>query len=140
MARGGQQGDPTDWVTRGDFTRCGPFGDQYCCNDVCCIVGACCNDDRVCEFGSPYCSGCIIGGRYFRPFERNPNNPCQVCDVSKSTSEWSNARNQQSCGQMVDDDGVYRYYATDAFPYLPFCYHGMTDAAAGTFTGDPPAG
>jgi hypothetical protein len=44
------------------------------------------------------------------------------------------------CSGRLDDDGVYRYYATDTFPYLPFCYHGATDAAAGTFTGDPPAG
>ena len=44
------------------------------------------------------------------------------------------------CNGRTDDDGEYRYYATDAFPYLPFCFHGETDAAQGDFMGEPPAG
>jgi len=43
------------------------------------------------------------------------------------------------CNGRTDEDGVYRYYLTDAFPYLPFCYHGVTDAAQGDFAGEPPA-
>lgn len=43
------------------------------------------------------------------------------------------------CNGMVGDDGEYRYYATDAFPYVPFCYHGETDAAMGVFDGTAPA-
>lgn len=42
------------------------------------------------------------------------------------------------CNGRTDADGVYRYYLTDAFPYLPFCYHGVTDAAQGTFAGEAP--
>ncbi len=44
------------------------------------------------------------------------------------------------CNGMVGDDGEYRYYATDTFPYVPFCYHGETDAAVGVFDGTAPAG
>jgi hypothetical protein len=43
------------------------------------------------------------------------------------------------CNGRVDDDGEYRYYVTDAFPYLPFCFHGETDRAQGEFTGEAPA-
>lgn len=42
------------------------------------------------------------------------------------------------CNGRTDADGVYRYYLTDTFPYLPFCYHGVTDAATGDFEGEPP--
>ena len=42
------------------------------------------------------------------------------------------------CNGRVDDDGEYRYYVTDQFPYVPFCFHGETDAARGTFTGEAP--
>ena len=44
------------------------------------------------------------------------------------------------CNGMVGDDGVYRYYLTSEFPYVPFCYHGVTDASVGAFSGDAPAG
>lgn len=44
------------------------------------------------------------------------------------------------CNGRTDSDGVYRYYATDAFPYLPFCFHGVTDVAAGDFDGTAPDG
>jgi hypothetical protein len=43
------------------------------------------------------------------------------------------------CNGRVDDDGEYRYYVTDQFPYLPFCFHGETDAAQGVYTGEAPA-
>lgn len=43
------------------------------------------------------------------------------------------------CNGRVDDGGEYRYYVTDTFPYLPFCFHGETDAAQGVFTGEAPA-
>jgi hypothetical protein len=45
------------------------------------------------------------------------------------------------CNGMTGDDGVYRYYMTDEFPYMQFCYHGVTDAADGDFVaGEPPNG
>jgi hypothetical protein len=44
------------------------------------------------------------------------------------------------CNGMTGADGVYRYYATDDFPYVPFCFHGETEWAQGDFTGDEPAG
>ena len=43
------------------------------------------------------------------------------------------------CNGRTDPDGRYRYYATDEFPYLPFCFHGETDLAIGDFDGSPPA-
>ena len=43
------------------------------------------------------------------------------------------------CNGTTGDDGVYRYYATDDFPYVPFCFHGETSVADGEFTGEPPA-
>lgn len=44
------------------------------------------------------------------------------------------------CNGMTASDGVYRYYATDEFPYLPFCFHGVTTAARGDFDGTAPQG
>lgn len=44
------------------------------------------------------------------------------------------------CNGMVGADGVYRYHATDTFPYVPFCYHGVTSWAQGDFDGTAPAG
>jgi hypothetical protein len=44
------------------------------------------------------------------------------------------------CNGMTGSDGVYRYYLTDDFPYLPFCYHGETSYAQGDFTGQAPTG
>jgi hypothetical protein len=44
------------------------------------------------------------------------------------------------CNGKTDTDGVYRYYATQDFPYLPFCYHGETEFSGGEHDGDPPAG
>jgi len=44
------------------------------------------------------------------------------------------------CNGMTGADGVYRYYATDEFPYLPFCFHGVTTAARGDFDGSAPQG
>lgn len=44
------------------------------------------------------------------------------------------------CNGMTSADGVYRYYATDEFPYLPFCFHGETPLASTDFDGTAPAG
>jgi hypothetical protein len=34
--------------------------------------------------------GCTIGGVSYNNGDYNPNNKCQICDVSKSTTSWSN--------------------------------------------------
>jgi hypothetical protein len=44
------------------------------------------------------------------------------------------------CNGMTGSDGVYRYYITDEFPYVPFCFHGETTYAQGDFVGVAPAG
>ena len=44
------------------------------------------------------------------------------------------------CNGRTDDDGSYRYYATNDFPYLPFCYHGETDYADGIHDDIAPTG
>ena len=43
------------------------------------------------------------------------------------------------CNGRVGADGQYRYYATNNFPYLPFCFYGETNYAQGDFTGDAPS-
>lgn len=97
----------TSWSSRGDFAGCGPNEDRYCCNDICCELGACCHDADACEFGSPYCKGCVITGRFYRHLQRNPNNPCELCNADLDPAFWSNRENHQHCGPMIDDDGIY---------------------------------
>jgi hypothetical protein len=97
----------TSWYDRGDFARCGPNEDQYCCGAVCCALGACCNDAGVCEFESPYCRGCVIGARFYRHLQRNPDNACEVCNADLSTASWTNQTNQLLCGFEVVDGVSY---------------------------------
>lgn len=99
------------WTVQFDGTPCGPIGAQFCCNDVCCESGACCNADGVCEIGgnSDCENGCTIGGQFFPLGFLNPDNPCEQCFPSLSTSDWSPVDNRVKCGdglQQACCDGV----------------------------------
>lgn len=65
---------------------------------------------------------------------------CTDTTVVTSGYERTGEGDLDQCNGMTGADGVNRYHATDEFPYLPFCYHGETEAAAGVFDGIPPAG
>jgi hypothetical protein len=97
----------TDWTSKSNNSRCGPFDDQFCCNDVCCAeAGTCCNSEGICAFEGDFsCRGCVIGGRFYRNFEENPANGCEICDTSQSTTSWTVAQNYRICGTV--DDPVF---------------------------------
>ena len=56
----------------------GAYDDSLCCPGMVCGWGA------VCQ------AGCNIGGQFYKPNFRNPNNSCQVCTPRKSTGSWTN--------------------------------------------------
>lgn len=71
--------------------------------------------------------------------------------TSNATNPWeaheyvAGSSNLDECNGMVGADGEYRYYATDSFPYLIGCYHGVVAAgnmmpAGGGQGGQPPNG
>jgi hypothetical protein len=59
--------------------------------------GAPCAAGEVCNAGS-CTSGCYIGSAYVSASALNPNNPCQSCQPSASTSAWSNLTDGDTCG------------------------------------------
>ena len=95
------------WTSRPSHVRCGPFADRFCCEGVCCETGACCNAAEVCEAGAPGCRGCTIGGRFSFNGHQNPDDPCQQCVTTESTTSWSHAPNGNTCEAVIDDNGVY---------------------------------
>jgi hypothetical protein len=98
----------TSWSSRPPYIRCGPFGDRLCCDGICCETGSCCRfGSDICEAGAPGCVGCTIGGRYFGDGFRNPDDPCQQCNVAESTTSWSMSPPGRVCEAVIDDDGVY---------------------------------
>ncbi len=67
------------------------------------------NDGAPCAGSTPACSvtsptmggcvaGCTIGGSVYVDGTVNPNNKCQVCTASTSTTAWSNVADNTSCG------------------------------------------
>jgi hypothetical protein len=88
------------WTVQPDDEFCGPDGTQFCCNGVCCVQGACCNDDRICEIGGGFVceESCLIDGQFFPRSFVNPANPCQECDPFDSTNDWSPRLNLFQCG------------------------------------------
>lgn len=53
-----------------------------------------CDEDKT-------CAGCVIDSQCYDDQEANPDNPCQVCDLSTSADAWTDA-DGASC-----DDGLY---------------------------------
>jgi hypothetical protein len=59
-----------------------------------CLPGApSCAGGLTCDLGTGACtsdcSGCSIGGVCYVDGDRNPANPCELCDASRSASTWS---------------------------------------------------
>jgi hypothetical protein len=78
----------TTWTAKSSNTRCGPNGDQYCCNGHCCELGICCNSTTlVCDPNQ--CRLCVIAGRVYESADRNPANSCEWCNPFTSTTTWS---------------------------------------------------
>jgi hypothetical protein len=103
----------TSWTDRRNFSRCGPFGDRFCCEGVCCETGSCCNATGICEFEAPACRGCVIGDRFFYNGIRNPENGCEICDTSRSTTSWTIRPNDVVCDTIVVDDVVWNLYCCE---------------------------
>lgn len=53
------------------------------------------------DSGGPSCAGCAIGGTCFTAGSRNPAQGCQICDPTRSATDWS-ANDGATC-----DDGAF---------------------------------
>jgi hypothetical protein len=89
--------DATRWTPRDETFACGPSDTQICCNGVCCPTGHRCNLEDVCE---PL--PCQIDGITVEPFQANPQDSCQLCDPTRSTTAWSIVPDGNPCGQNLD--------------------------------------
>jgi hypothetical protein len=83
-----------------------------CTTDMCNGLGGCihfasaagtiCGSGLVCHGNPSQCDpGCYIGGTFYAAGAANPANPCQVCDTTASTSDWSSKPSGTAC----PDDG-----------------------------------
>jgi hypothetical protein len=89
----------TSWTNVRDDEPCGPSGEQYCCQGVCCAEDQCCTNGGVCATGgSAVCNGCDIEGRFYPIATVNPANQCEFCKPSSSTTSWSPNDNHVPCG------------------------------------------
>jgi hypothetical protein len=88
------------WTALPDDELCGLVGTQFCCDGECCELGACCNNDGVCEIeGNFICEDrCGIDGQFVPHSFINPANPCQECNIFRSTTSWSPRINLFTCG------------------------------------------
>ncbi len=61
------------------------------------------DDDTFTDDDSGYAEleKCVIDGVPYRNLQKNPDNPCYICDVKKSVSEWTEY-NAKPC-----DDGLF---------------------------------
>jgi hypothetical protein len=92
----------TSWTPKSSNTRCGPNGDQYCCNGQCCELGICCNPTTlVCD--PTRCRLCAIGGRVYESGDRNPANLCEWCNPFVSTTTWSFVNANFYCNQSLQE-------------------------------------
>jgi hypothetical protein len=89
--------DATRWTPRGETFTCGASDTQICCNGFCCDPGQKCNLEDMCE-PRP----CEIDGITVQPFQRNPQDACQLCDPALSTTAWSSAPDGDPCGPSLD--------------------------------------
>jgi hypothetical protein len=90
---------PTSWSNVRDDAPCGPSGEQYCCQGVCCAAGECCTNDGNCATGgASVCDGCDIDGRFYPIAMVNPANECEFCAPRFSTTAWSPRDNHATCG------------------------------------------
>jgi hypothetical protein len=120
-----------------------------------CVPGApSCAGGLTCDLGtgscSSDCSGCAIGGVCYVDGDRNPANPCEICDASRSGSAWTSNDGARcddgafctvgdSCraGSCVGaprdcDDGVACSGLEVCSEVSDRCLPGTTECAAGT--------
>ncbi len=88
--------NPGDWTQKLDNAACGD--NRVCCRGDCCGTGKCCTGARTCED----CADCTIANREYSDGDANSDNPCEVCDSSRSTSSWSAAFTDTRCGDNED--------------------------------------
>jgi hypothetical protein len=98
------EGSYTLMVTSGGSLGCGEHcsdlvdndgdGDVDCDDSDCSGMASCAS-----------CAGCDIGGSCVSDGTVNPANPCEVCDVSASTTAWSPAPDGRPCPDSTVCDG-----------------------------------
>jgi len=64
-------------------------------NDRLCCPGMVCGYGNVCQ------PGCRINGQFYPNQTAKPGNPCQICQPSNSTTQWTNRPNGATCGSSV---------------------------------------
>lgn len=80
-----------------------PLCAPYVCNGTSascpatCTSNAQCGSGNSCNASSACVTTCVIGGGTYAQGTSNPSNPCQVCDLSQSTTAWSNKPVNTSC-------------------------------------------
>jgi hypothetical protein len=86
------------WSSLDDDFPCAFDAPRICCGGVCCAAGACCSPATgACDPAACAPDGCTIDGVFYEDFAGNPNNECEYCDASISTTAWS-FRGSWSCG------------------------------------------
>jgi hypothetical protein len=86
----------TSWTPQ--FGQCGENFDRFCCDGVCCELGACCNPDQVCDFD--ICQTCAIDGVLYFPLDRNPANTCEICSSNQNKFGWTPLPDNYFCDEM----------------------------------------
>jgi len=89
--------------------------------------GNSCGTDQYCVSGACTAQGCYIGGAFIGTGAGNPNNVCQICTPTTSTSTWSNVNDGSSCG--LND------YCVSGACSAPGCYFGGAFHASGSANG-----
>lgn len=74
------------WTTKPNGSAC--FPDKFSCTDDVCQGGACVHPVAA--------NKCLIG-TCFDSGDKNPANPCQLCNPSKSKGAWSSAPDKTPC-------------------------------------------
>ena len=89
---------------------------EYIDNEILCDEHEdCASDDPTytCDLSSCVCrrmARCLINGEDYYAGETNPTNPCQICDISVATTEWTNLPTGTMCGpwQCSSNSEVYQ--------------------------------
>jgi hypothetical protein len=85
-----------DWTARANNTACGV--DRVCCGGACCEENQCC----VLDACTSSC-GCMIDGTPWGDQQRNPGNPCEICDPVLDPEGWSSlTTDNDPCGNAID--------------------------------------
>ena len=115
---------------------------QTCCPGEACVnlgmdnsnCGACGNvcENSVCFQGSCF-SGCVISGVGYLNGARNPNNVCQICDVSVNRTEW------QPLNLLDDPGNPFGFECQLGDCFRGYCVNGACSSFAGVTPGCPPA-